>query len=259
MNDENLKGYSILVVEDEPSLVETLEYNLSNHGYAVTVETNGRASVDVARALQPDLIILDVMLPDMDGFEICRVLRQEMNTTILMLTARSEEIDKIVGLEVGADDYVTKPFSMRELLARVKAHLRRTRLIREEITSTGANGSHGEAVGAETPTVLGANDDHEQMIFGDLVIDLSRYEVVYKGSHLHLKPMEFELLAYLGRNRGLVLSRDQILEEVWGWDYQGGSRTVDVHVRWLREKIEPAPATPERIVTVRSVGYRFEG
>lgn len=252
--DEAL-SYSILVVEDEPSLVETLEYNLKNQGYAVTTETNGRKSVEVARRLKPDLIVLDVMLPDMDGFEICRTLRQEMNTTILMLTARSEEVDKIVGLEVGADDYLTKPFSMRELLARVKAHLRRTRLIRQELIASSVGGS--ATVNLDVPTTQEKGTG--MMVFDDLTINLNRHEVSYLGSSLHLKPMEFELLVYLGRNCGLVLSRDQILAEVWGWDYQGGSRTVDVHVRWLREKIEPNPAKPERIVTVRSVGYRFEG
>lgn len=247
--DDHSENYSVLVVEDEPSLVETLEYNLARQGYSVTTVSDGRESLAIAREIQPDLIILDLMLPGMDGFEICRVLRQEMNPTILMLTARIEEVDKIVGLEVGADDYITKPFSMRELLARVKAHLRRTRLIRQEIASdaqVSANGDSNEAL-------------DEKMIFGDLVIDLARREVITRGNKVHLKPMEFELLTYLGRNRGLVLSRTQILEQVWGWDYQGGSRTVDVHVRWLREKIEADSASPERIVTVRSVGYRFEG
>jgi DNA-binding response OmpR family regulator len=168
-------------------------------------------------------------------------LRREMNVPILMLTARADEVDKIVGLEVGADDYLTKPFSMRELLARVKALLRRVRLIREELT-------------AENGAVSG-----EALTFGDLIIDLSRREVLLRGKPLRLKPKEYELLVFLARNRGMVLSRDLILERVWGWDYDGGSRTVDVHVRWLREKIEPDPAHPTRIVTVRGVGYRFEG
>lgn len=243
------ENYSVLVVEDEPSLVETLEYNLTRQGYSVTTATDGREGLAIAREIQPDLIILDLMLPGMDGFEVCRVLRQEMNPTILMLTARTEEIDKIVGLEVGADDYITKPFSMRELLARVKAHLRRIRLIRQEIASDSNAASNNEPL----------NSGGEKMVFDDLVIDLSRREVVFRGDKIHLKPMEFELLTYLGRNRGLVLSRTQILEQVWGWDYQGGSRTVDVHVRWLREKIESDSAAPKRIVTVRSVGYRFEG
>ncbi len=163
---------------------------------------------------------------------------------ILMLTARTEEIDKVVGLEVGADDYLTKPFSMRELLARVKALLRRVRIDREDVAATG-NG---------LPPVV-----TERMVFGDLVIDLSRREVAFRGTVHHLKPKEFDLLVFLARNRGIVLSRDLILERVWGWEFDGGSRTVDVHVRWLREKVEADPSDPQRIVTVRGIGYRFEG
>jgi DNA-binding response OmpR family regulator len=176
-----------------------------------------------------------------DGFEICRILRQEMSVPILMLTARDDEVDKVVGLEVGADDYMTKPFSMREFLARVKALLRRVRLIREEMTS------QDEASAGDVLT------------FGDLTLNLTRCEVSRGQQILHLKPKEYDLLVFLARNRGVVLSRDLILERVWGWDYTGGSRTVDVHVRWLREKIEPDLAQPSRIVTVRGVGYRFEG
>jgi len=162
---------------------------------------------------------------------------------ILMLTARAEEIDKIVGLEVGADDYLTKPFSMRELLARVKALLRRVRLIREEI-ATAKNGH--DAV------------ERARIVLDDLTIDTGRREVLLHDQPLHMKPKEFELLAFLARNRGMVLSRDLILERVWGWDYVGNTRTVDVHIRWLREKIEQDPAKPVRIVTVRGAGYRFE-
>jgi DNA-binding response OmpR family regulator len=231
----------VLIVEDEPILLETLEYNLSRHGYQVCTAADGPSAVEMARQEQPDLIVLDVMLPGLDGFEVCRILRPEMSVPILMLTARDEEVDKVVGLEVGADDYMTKPFSMRELLARVKALLRRVRLDREELAA--------ESEGASP----------ERLTFGDLTIDLPRCEVLRGGEPLHLKPKEYDLLVFLARNRGIVLSRDLILERVWGWDYGGGSRTVDVHVRWLREKIEPDPANPSRIVTVRGVGYRFEG
>jgi DNA-binding response OmpR family regulator len=231
----------VLVVEDEPTLVDTLEYNLSRQDYEVVTAMDGRMALEVARQERPDLIVLDLMLPGIDGVEICRILRQEMNVPILMLTARDEEIDKIVGLEVGADDYMTKPFSMRELLARVKALLRRERLIREELSSED-----------EVPV-------QRVLVFGDLSIDMSRREVQREGTNLHLKPREYELLVFLARHRGMVLSRDLILERVWGWDYDGGSRTVDVHVHWLREKIEPDPKDPTRIVTVRGVGYRFEG
>ncbi len=236
----------VLVVEDEPALVDTLEYNLQRQGYQVSVATDGTQALSVARKIQPDLIVLDVMLPGLDGFEVCRILRQEMNVPILMLTARTEEVDKVVGLEVGADDYLTKPFSMRELLARIKALLRRVRLVREEMA--GAERTEG---GEQVQT--------ERFVFGDLVIDLGRHEMSCGGRTFHLKPKEFELLVFLARNRGIVLSRDLILERVWGWDYDGGSRTVDVHVRWLREKIEEEPSNPRRIVTVRGIGYRFEG
>ena len=191
----------VLVVEDEPSLLETLEYNL---------------------------------------------VRQESNVPILMLTARSDEVDRVVGLEMGADDYLAKPFSMRELMARIKANLRRVRLTREETLAESGND------GSETRPA-------SQLVFGDLVIDPERREV-YRGQELlHLKPREFDLLLFLAQNRGIALGRELILERVWGWDYGGGSRTVDVHVRWLRQKIEDDPANPTRLVTVRGVGYRFEG
>jgi DNA-binding response OmpR family regulator len=231
----------ILVVEDEPALLDTLEYNLSRQGYEVCTAADGLLALDVAARESPDLVVLDLMLPGIDGFEVCRRLRQSSNAPVLMLTARADEVDKIVGLEVGADDYLTKPFSMRELLARVKALLRRVRLIREEMASHD-NGEGGE-----------------RLAFGDLTLDLSRHEVLRGGVPLAVKPQEYELLVFLARNRGMVLSRDLILERVWGWDYTGGSRTVDVHVRWLREKIEDDPSRPMRIVTVRGVGYRFEG
>lgn len=237
----------VLVVEDEPSLVDTLEYSLRRQGYDVSVATDGRQALDEARQEQPDLVILDVMLPGIDGYEVCRILRQEMNVPIIMLTARADEIDKIVGLEVGADDYMTKPFSMRELMARVKAMLRRVRMAREENAAE-------QQQQMRTPDIGG-----ERFVFDNLVIDLGRREVQLNGAPLHTKPKEFDLLAFLARNRGMVLSRDLILERVWGWDYDGGSRTVDVHIRWLREKIEGEPASPQRIVTVRGIGYRFEG
>jgi len=232
---------NILVVEDEPTLLETLEYSLAREGYQVCTAADGWAALEVARRERPALIVLDLMLPGLDGFEVCRILRQEMSVPILMLTARDEEVDKVVGLEMGADDYLTKPFSMRELLARVKALLRRVRLVRAEI-------------GDVEPAVT-----RERLAFGDLVIDLTRREVRLQGRPLTLRPMEYELLLFLARHRGMVLTRDLILERVWGWDYIGGSRTVDVHVRWLREKIELDPAHPTRIVTVRGAGYRFEG
>jgi DNA-binding response OmpR family regulator len=234
-------GDKVLVVEDEPTLLETLEYNLTRQGYEVYTAADGLTALEIARRERPDAIVLDIMLPGLDGLEVCRILRREMNVPILMLTARADEVDKVVGLEVGADDYLTKPFSMRELLARVKALLRRVRLFREELV-------------AEDGAVSG-----EKLSFGELIIDLARREVLLRGEPLRMKPKEYELLVFLARNRAMVLSRDLILERVWGWDYDGGTRTVDVHVRWLREKIEADPAHPTRIVTVRGVGYRFEG
>jgi DNA-binding response OmpR family regulator len=234
----------ILVVEDEQTLQETLAYNLKRQGYEVETAGNGAVALEQARRLRPDLIILDIMLPGMDGFEVCRILRQEMNTPVLMLTARDDEIDRVVGLEVGADDYMTKPFSMRELLARVKAMLRRVRLVREEITA------RAEAAASPAAQVLA---------FGDLELNLTRREVRRDNQPLQLKPKEFELLLFLAQHRGQVLSREQILERVWDWNYVGDSRTVDVHIRWLREKIERDPSKPARIVTVRGAGYRFEG
>lgn len=233
---------SILVVEDEKALRETLEYNLTYEGYEVETSADGLDAFQKAHDGNYNLILLDIMLPGMDGFEICRKIRAEKNTPILMLTARDDEIDRIVGLEVGADDYMSKPFSMRELLARVKAMLRRVRLMQEENTPAQT----------EVPS-------KEVMTFGDLVIDSIRREVRIKNVNLELKPKEFELLHYLALNRGRALSRDKILEEVWGWDYMGESRTVDVHMRWLRQKIETDPGQPSRLITVRGAGYRFEG
>ncbi len=240
------KKKRILVIEDDPTLLETLEYNLSNQGYKVYTAIDGPSALEVARKKQPRLVLLDVMLPELDGFEVCRILRQEMSVPILMLTARTEEIDKVVGLEMGADDYMTKPFSMRELMARVKALLRRERLIREELAAEKDEDSLKKSQG-------------ETLDFDDLIIDLTRREVLFQKEPLSLKPKEFDLLVFLARNQGIVLSRDLILERVWGWDFGGGTRTVDVHIRWLRAKIEPDAAAPSRIITVRGVGYRFEG
>ena len=231
----------ILIVEDEVSLQETLSYNLKKEGYIVETVGNGRYALESARKLKPDLIVLDIMLPEMDGFEVARILRKEMSSAILMLTARDDEIDRVVGLEVGADDYLTKPFSMRELIARVKAQLRRTRLLKEEINKS------SEPI------------KHEILTFDNLSIDLTRREVILNEKPIQLKPKEYALLLFFAEHRRQMLSREFILERVWGWDYIGDSRTVDVHVRWLRQKIEVYSSEPKRIVTVRGGGYRFEG
>ena len=244
--------YQVLVVEDDETLRETLEYNLRNQGYEVLSADNGYAALELARARQPDVLLLDLMLPGIDGFEVCRILRKEMSLPILMLTARTEEVDKVIGLEVGADDYLTKPFSMRELLARVKALLRRVELIREDLVAQGeAQPGTGRSLLDTPPT--------ETLTFGNLAIDETRREVRIDGRPIRVKPKEFDLLLFLARHRGIALSRDLILERVWGWSFDGNSRTVDVHIRWLREKIEPDPANAARIVTVRGIGYRFDG
>lgn len=221
---------TVLVVDDEPTLIATLRYNLEREGYKVVSAGDGERAIALARSERPDLMILDLMLPAVDGLEVCRILRREMNLPILMLTARASEVDKVVGLEIGADDYVTKPFSNRELLARVRALLRRT---------------------------TGASDD-EAIVSGDLRVDLKRRDVTRDGKPLDLKPKEMELLIYFLRNRGRAFTREQLLREVWGYDFYGDSRTVDVHVSWLRQKIEDQPGKPSRILTVRGVGYRFE-
>ena len=239
--------YQVLVVEDDNTLSEMIQYNLQRQGYDVLLAGDGRTGLQIAREQKPDLIILDVMLPGIDGFEVCRVLRKEFSAPILMLTARTEEIDKIVGLGMGADDYITKPFSMRELIARVKANLRRTELIREDVASE----SSINTIAVPKKSLI--------LNFGNLIIDENRREVFLNDQPLKLKPKEFELLLFLARHKGIAVSRDLILERVWEWTYDGNSRTVDVHVRWLREKIEPDPNKPERIVTVRGIGYRFDG
>jgi DNA-binding response OmpR family regulator len=232
----------ILVVDDEQSLRDTLEYNLKKQGYLVELVADGISALEKARQFQPDVIILDIMLPGMDGFEVCRAIRKEMTTPILMLTARDDEIDRVVGLEVGADDYLTKPFSMRELIARVKAQSRRVKLIRDEISAANVIAS-----------------SQQIKTFGNLTLNLGRREAQLEGKVLELQPKEYDLLAFFAEHVGQMLTREKILQEVWGWDYFGDSRTVDVHVYWLREKIEPDPDKPTRIITGRGAGYRFEG
>ncbi len=223
----------ILIVDDEPTLVATLKYNLEREGFRVLTAGDGESALSVARDEHPDALVLDLMLPRLDGFEVCRILRREMSVPILMLTAKGDEIDKVLGLELGADDYVTKPFGIRELVARVKALLRRA-----------------EAQPAAGREVLSA---------GDLRVDLRGRQAARAGQALALKPKEFELLAFLIRNRGRAFSRGQLLDNIWGYEFAGDTRTVDVHVSWLRQKIEDAPEKPVRLVTVRGVGYRFDG
>ncbi|MCB0194192.1 MAG: response regulator transcription factor [Anaerolineae bacterium] len=222
---------SILIVEDDQTLQQTLAYNLNQEGYTVSVATDGQTGLDMARSLTPDLVVLDIMLPELDGLSMCRILRRELDSSIILLTARSSEVDKIIGLDSGADDYITKPFGFGEFLARIRAALRRK------------------------PN----NAAPKQLESGDLVVDLVGRKAFVGDRRLDLSFKEFDLLAELMKNRGMVLSRDLLLTKVWGYDYYGESRTVDVHIRWLREKIEENPSKPKRITTIRSIGYRFEG
>jgi two-component system alkaline phosphatase synthesis response regulator PhoP len=237
---------TILVVEDDAALRDTVAYNLRGEGYLVLTAADGVAALEVARQQPVALVLLDLMLPRLDGLDVCRQLRarpETANTSILMLTARGEETDKVVGLEMGADDYVTKPFSWKELRARVRALLRRG----EQGPSVGVSGTDGAA------------PEGRVLISGDLHIDVDRREVHNGTREIELPARLFDLLVYMVRNKGLVLTRDRLLQHVWGYDYTGDTRTVDVHMRWLREKLEDDPANPTLIQTVRGVGYRFKG
>jgi len=241
-------GRKILVVDDEVVLLETIAYNLEQAGYQVITVADGLSALEAARREKPDLIILDLMLPEMDGLEVCRQLRREdatSTTPILMLTAKSDEIDKVVGLEVGADDYVTKPFGRRELLARVRARLR-------FIPPPSVPPDDEEKTRRDYPP-----PPVREIVVGPLRIDLAGRRVHCRGQEMELQPKQYDLLKYLVQNRGTVLTRDQLLQNVWGYDYAGDTRTVDVHVRWLREKLEEDPANPRLIQTVRGVGYCF--
>lgn len=226
----------ILIVEDDNTLRETLKYNLEKEDYIISMARDGGEALEQARANKPDLILLDLMLPVMNGLEVCRILRGEMDLSVIMLTAKTAEVDKIVGLEIGADDYVTKPFSMRELLARIKAVLRRN----------------------EKKASCNENPENKPLQAGRILIDIDAH-VVYKDEHpVELNPKEFELLAYLVLNKGQVISREQILRKVWGYEYIGNDRTVDVHMRWLRQKLEDNANDPQHLLTVRGYGYKFQ-
>jgi DNA-binding response OmpR family regulator len=230
-------GQSILVIEDEQNLVAALKVTLEREGYQVLFSYDGIEGLGKARSEKPDLVILDVMLPSLDGLEVCRMIRRESNTPILFLTAKGEEIDRVVGLEIGGDDYVTKPFSMRELVARVRGILRRS-----DVTSSSESDS----------------PQTRHLIAGRLEIHLDSHSATLDGNILHLRPKEFDLLAFLVSNKGIAFTRDQLLEKVWGYDYMGETRTVDVHIRWLREKLQSDTIYPPRITTIRGVGYRLD-
>jgi len=249
----------VLIVDDEPNVRDTVAFNLRREGLDVSFASDGVAAIDMARSLRPDVVVLDIMLPEIDGFQVCRTIREESTVPILLLSARGEEIDRVVGLELGADDFLAKPFAMRELVARVRAMLRRARMAQTAPVSGDANGQRQrEVIQASTGAALdGTAPSWQTLRAGDLTIDLPRRQAMLAGEPLDLKPKEFDLLMYFARHPGIVLTREALLREVWGYLHPVDTRTVDVHVRWLRQKIESDPAEPMRIVTVRGHGYRF--
>ncbi len=227
---------TVLVIDDEQPIVEILKFNLVKEGYSVLEAYDGAQGLELALSKNPDLILLDVMLPKMDGFEVCRKIREKSSVPIIMLTAREEEVDKVLGLELGADDYMTKPFSVRELTARVKANLRRMTIDK---------------------TTPGPIDNTNVIMSGDLVINMERYEVKKRDIVVDITLREFELLKFLALQPEKIFTRESLLENVWGYEYYGDVRTVDVTVRRLREKIEDDPGMPRYIITKRGVGYYF--
>lgn len=243
----------IMVVEDEENIAATLKYNLVREGYEVATTGDGRHALEIFKQEKPDLVILDLMLPGMNGLDICRQIRQVSIVPILIITAREEEVDKILGLELGADDYMTKPFNLREVIARVRAMLRRMEMLQ---VNTLAATPTDEAARPEAKAANGQGPN--QIKVGDLLINSNQHTVTLGDRSIVLKPKEFDLLAFLARHPGQVLTREMLLERVWDYDYTGGTRTVDVHIRWLREKIEPDPSRPRYIHTVFGVGYKLD-
>ncbi len=233
-----MKAKKVLIIEDEKSISDIIKFNLTKEGYEIETAYDGEEGLNKALTVNPDLVLLDIMLPVMDGFQVCKKIRESNNVPIIMLTAKEEEVDKILGLELGADDYITKPFGMRELIARIKANIRRTSFMM------------GEAE---------ASKEHHGKIstYGNLTIDMTKYEVRKDERVLELTLREFELLKYLAEQENQVFSREQLLEEVWGYEYYGDIRTVDVTVRRLREKVEDDPGDPKYIMTKRGIGYFF--
>lgn len=227
----------ILVVDDEKSIVDILKFNLKREGFDVLIAYDGEEALEIVHKENPDLILLDIMMPKLDGLQTCKMIRKDYDTPVIMLTARAEEVDKVIGLELGADDYVTKPFSIRELMARVKANLRR--------------------IGVEQSNIEGNNNSILE--FDSMIIDLNRYEVSKNNTILNLTLREYELLKFMAMQKDQIFTREQLLEKVWGYEYYGDVRTVDVTIRRLREKIEDDPSKPRHIITKRGVGYYFKG
>ena len=229
-----MSSEKILIIEDEENILEAVKYSLTQEGYDVFTSMDGEEGLEKAQEIRPDLVLLDIMLPKMDGFEVCRILRKNLDMPVFMISAKTEEIDRVVGLEIGADDYLTKPFSMRELVARVRNVLRRAALNPVE-------------------------NDLEDIKYGELEIHLTSHRVIVRGEEISMKPKEFDLLYFLASHKGRAFTRDQILEKLLGNEFIGDIRTVDVHVRWIREKIEANPSQPKKLVTIRGLGYRFDG
>ncbi|MBE6020128.1 MAG: response regulator transcription factor [Clostridiales bacterium] len=229
-----MKTKKVLIIEDEVSISDIIKFNLLKEGYEIETAYNGEEGLKKALNLNFDLVLLDIMLPHIDGFQVCRKIRESSNVPIIMLTAKEEEVDKVLGLELGADDYITKPFGMRELIARIKANIRRTEFFSD------------------------SNDSHSKITnYGNITIDMTKYEVRKNEKPLELTLREFELLKYLAEQENQVFSREQLLEEVWGYEYYGDIRTVDVTIRRLREKVEDDPGEPKYIMTKRGIGYYF--
>ncbi|MBS96452.1 MAG: response regulator transcription factor [SAR202 cluster bacterium] len=237
-----MKKNKILIVEDETNIADSVKLNLEAEGYEVEYTTDGQMGLHYARTLNPDLIILDIMLPKLDGFEVNKIIQKELSIPVIFLTAKSDEISTVLGLELGADDYISKPFSMRELISRVKAVLRRLENTKSHSISSQINN----------------NPQKGKFIYDDIEIDIDGRRVLRNGNLIHLKPKEFEILVYLSSNQGMAISRDTLLDKIWGIDYFGDKRTVDVHLRWLRKKIELDSQKPKHLITVRNVGYRFD-
>ena len=237
-----MKKNKILIVEDEANIADSIKLNLEAEGYNVEYTTDGQMGLHYARTLKPDLIILDIMLPKLDGFEVNKIIQKELSIPVIFLTAKSDEISTVLGLELGADDYISKPFSMRELISRVKAVLRRLENTKSHSMSSQINN----------------NPQKGKFIYDDIEIDIDGRRVLRNGNLIHLKPKEFEILVYLSSNQGMAISRDTLLDKIWGIDYFGDKRTVDVHLRWLRKKIELDSQKPKHLITVRNVGYRFD-
>ena len=238
----------VLVVDDEPIIRDTVSLNLRREGIRVVLAKSGTDVLPMMLECRPDVVVLDIMLPGIDGLEVCRRIREISTVPILLLSARGEEIDRVLGLELGADDYLTKPFAMRELVARVRAMLRRVRMAKESGSAPALRGVVMTPVTGEVAS---------RILAGDIAIDLASRQATLSGQLMTLKPKEFDLLSYFARHPGIVMTRDALLREVWGYNYQMDTRTVDVHIRWLRQKLEDDPSVPTRILTVRGHGYRF--